>query len=647
MGVYNNNKDGTRSTLANTIQVVDAPMEQFVSRGEFNAVVPSDTSADNKLVNSDKFDTNLNDIWKANGELGAKNLLPYPYYSGVSKTDNGITFTDNGDGSVTVNGTSTGNAQYFFVRGVPVFLPKGRYIMSVSEELPVPFMWVQLGVGSSTLVQLNQNNISRAFEIPTNMNGNIEIKIIILANMSFNNAIIRPMIRLASDTDDTWQPYAMTNRELSKHINDVINRAGNLMLDYEHLKDELEYKNNGLYSRASNATVSDNIATVTGVNGGIMTNEFTANSNVVKIAGKVTFSTPNCRLQLGYFRDNSWYYTILTSLNSGEEFEASFDAAHYSVYNGVEKFLILFNTTTVAGVSDYSGTIEVNSLSVINTTQMQQSEYYDSHFQPMMQKVFNGINDAKNTNNTQNDITVTNTSGEKFIVGMGANDNIIFIPIIPNKTLFCGNSLLLGMNTSPVNKQYVYGMCATAPENDFCHKMMTAIQNKKSSATYDRVHGAQFEGLASTDSFNTLWNTTPNIYTENPLKDSFTNDLDLIVIQLGDNVNTADRRAAFANNIDDFLHNIRTSSPNARIVWVYGWFIDSVTRNIIEQACGKWSIQTINISSLHIKANEGVSGQTYVTSNGTTAVVPDTWITHPGDNGMQAIADKIIEVLNM
>lgn len=50
MGVYNNNKDGTRSTLANTIQVVDAPMEQFISRGEFSAVTPNDVSADNKLV---------------------------------------------------------------------------------------------------------------------------------------------------------------------------------------------------------------------------------------------------------------------------------------------------------------------------------------------------------------------------------------------------------------------------------------------------------------------------------------------------------------------------------------------------------------------------------------------------------------------
>jgi glycerophosphoryl diester phosphodiesterase len=50
MGVYNNNKDGTRSIIANTIQVVDAPIEQFVSRGEFSAVTPNDVSADNKLV---------------------------------------------------------------------------------------------------------------------------------------------------------------------------------------------------------------------------------------------------------------------------------------------------------------------------------------------------------------------------------------------------------------------------------------------------------------------------------------------------------------------------------------------------------------------------------------------------------------------
>ena len=42
-----------------------------------------------------------------------KNLAVYPYKE-KTKTQNGITFTDNGDGSVTMNGTATANATFFF-----------------------------------------------------------------------------------------------------------------------------------------------------------------------------------------------------------------------------------------------------------------------------------------------------------------------------------------------------------------------------------------------------------------------------------------------------------------------------------------------------------------------------------------------------
>ena len=42
-----------------------------------------------------------------------------------------------------------------------------------------------------------------------------------LANgQTVNNLVFYPMLRLASDPDDTYQPYAMTNRELTeKKIN--------------------------------------------------------------------------------------------------------------------------------------------------------------------------------------------------------------------------------------------------------------------------------------------------------------------------------------------------------------------------------------------------------------------------------------------
>jgi multidrug efflux pump subunit AcrA (membrane-fusion protein) len=60
-------------------------------------------------------------------KLSSKNLIPYPYYD-TTKTTNGITFTDNGDGSITVKGTATADAYFKFTKttlDVPVAAPIG------------------------------------------------------------------------------------------------------------------------------------------------------------------------------------------------------------------------------------------------------------------------------------------------------------------------------------------------------------------------------------------------------------------------------------------------------------------------------------------------------------------------------------------
>lgn len=44
-------------------------------------------------------------------KIESKNMLPYPYVD-TTKTENGITFTDNGDGTVKVNGTATADASF-------------------------------------------------------------------------------------------------------------------------------------------------------------------------------------------------------------------------------------------------------------------------------------------------------------------------------------------------------------------------------------------------------------------------------------------------------------------------------------------------------------------------------------------------------
>lgn len=59
----------------------------------------------------------------------SKNLIPYPYYD-TTKTANGITFTDNGDGSITANGTATERTTFKLHTFTSVNLEKGTYFLS-------------------------------------------------------------------------------------------------------------------------------------------------------------------------------------------------------------------------------------------------------------------------------------------------------------------------------------------------------------------------------------------------------------------------------------------------------------------------------------------------------------------------------------
>ena len=64
--------------------------------------------------------------------LTGKNILPYPYKDS-SKTGNGINFTDNGDGSVSLTGTATGKATYYFTRSLRL-KKRNLYIVGNNEK---------------------------------------------------------------------------------------------------------------------------------------------------------------------------------------------------------------------------------------------------------------------------------------------------------------------------------------------------------------------------------------------------------------------------------------------------------------------------------------------------------------------------------
>lgn len=135
-----------------------------------------------------------------------KNLIPYPYKS-AAQTINGVTFTDNGDGSVTANGTAISNILYELESDMHMFqLPNGNYFFSGCPS----------GGGSSTyyLSAVNGSGISytkliRDFGSGTVLNSEDELwKIAIRINSgaTLNNIVFKPQLEFG-DAATEYEPY--------------------------------------------------------------------------------------------------------------------------------------------------------------------------------------------------------------------------------------------------------------------------------------------------------------------------------------------------------------------------------------------------------------------------------------------------------
>lgn len=171
----------------------------------------------------------LTDNYKVQGELGAKNLIPYPYVSRTPVSQDGITYTANSDGSVTVDGTALANkySNYYLYESNKNILPYGQYILSTKERLPQGVVIrIQHISDSSNIVRLDSTMDSVEFTI--NDDTAQRLFITVTSNTTVNNATIYPMIRLASDTDPTWRPYAKTNYELTQDTDiPIVRGTGN------------------------------------------------------------------------------------------------------------------------------------------------------------------------------------------------------------------------------------------------------------------------------------------------------------------------------------------------------------------------------------------------------------------------------------
>lgn len=161
-----------------------------------------------------------------NGIMGAKNLIPFPYYRPSGYISQGMTATYDEDGVITVNkvaGTSTAFF-YLYNSNTDYFLkPNTTYILSIELENATNTS-IYISINNSDIAAI-RNKASGYYEVKFTtgsvFTNNLSIGLYWPKDGTETNAIVKPMIRLVSDTDSTYQPYAMTNKELTDGLNNT------------------------------------------------------------------------------------------------------------------------------------------------------------------------------------------------------------------------------------------------------------------------------------------------------------------------------------------------------------------------------------------------------------------------------------------
>ena len=161
--------------------------------------------------------------------LGSKNLIPYPY-ADTSKTIGGITFVDNGDGTVTVSGTATETAYFTVLNPNPeertnpalkiptngedfilTGCPSGAYAADIYYQL-------QLQEYTENSGMIGYTDYSEGVKV-TPHNDPMLVRAIFITvfqgTVISEPIIFKPMLRPASIIDDTWVPYSKTNRQIT------------------------------------------------------------------------------------------------------------------------------------------------------------------------------------------------------------------------------------------------------------------------------------------------------------------------------------------------------------------------------------------------------------------------------------------------
>lgn len=187
------------------------------------------------------------------------------------------------------------------------------------------------------------------------------------------------------------------------------------------------------------------------------------------------------------------------------------------------------------------------------------------------------------------------------------------------------NALVIGNNITTQNGGK--GLDATEEERDYYHITKTRLENTFDTININCINATSWE-MPEKNKTRKEW------LADNLKKDSIT-DLDLAIIQLGDNYELQD--SSLEKDMTDFVEHLRQYSPNVEIIWVGVWKKNDEMITILPGICERLGIELVSISDLLQPDYQSLVKETI------DDTVYETY--YPNNEAMQMISNRIIETL--
>lgn len=213
--------------LKDAMEDLQTEVETKLANGEFDGEDVNYNLVSNALKGTASGTTiRLDDVspveHTAKVRVHGKNLIPYSYENS-NFSRNGVTFVENGDGSITLTGSPTADAEFIFTSDIP--LTQGTYTYSVKGNLPASVIG-NIALRSRTtnawiknIVSVNATTPSVVFTLTEELlHGNkVSANIFVLGGKGETNITIYPQLEIGTTETAYVPPLDPTTVTLTRY----------------------------------------------------------------------------------------------------------------------------------------------------------------------------------------------------------------------------------------------------------------------------------------------------------------------------------------------------------------------------------------------------------------------------------------------